>query len=77
MYTLNWAHRDFSRMRLHATFQTSLKHLRHVEEFIELMNAITNSDRFSRLPELIKERGDGAVLTILFDEAEERGIKNV
>ena len=51
------------------------KHLQHVEEFIELMNAITNSDRFSRLPELIKERGDGAGLTILFDEAEERGIK--
>ncbi len=39
------------------------------------MNAITNSDRFSELPKLIKERGDGAVLTILFDEAEERGIE--
>ena len=51
----------------------TLEHLKHVEEFIELMNAITNSDRFSSLPKLIKERGDEAVYTILFDEAEERG----
>ena len=52
----------------------TLEHLKHVEEFIELMNAITNSDRFSSLPKLIKERGDEAVYTILFDEAEARGI---
>ena len=37
--------------------ETSLEHLKHVEEFIELMNAITNSDRFSYLPEVMKERG--------------------
>ena len=60
---------------LEPTFTISVEHLKHVEEFIELMNAITNSDHFSRLPKLIKERGDDAVLTILFDEAEERGIE--
>jgi hypothetical protein len=47
---------------------------RITEEFIELMNAITNSDRFSSLPKLIKKRGDEAMYTILFDEAETRGI---
>ena len=60
---------------LEPTFTISLKHLEHVEEFIELMNAITNSERFSRLPKLINERGDSAMLTILFDDAEERGIE--
>ena len=47
--------------------------MKHVEEFIELMNAITNSDRFSALPKLIRERGGETMLTILFDEAEARG----
>ena len=54
-------------------FTISLEHLKHVEEFTELMNAITNSDRFSMLPKLIKERGGDNMLTILFDEAEARG----
>ena len=53
--------------------ETSLEHLKHVEEFIELMNAITNSDRFSYLPEVMKERGEDTMMTILFDEAEKRG----
>ena len=42
---------------------------------MELMNAVTNSRRFSELPTLIKERGEKTMWTILFDEAEERGEK--
>ena len=56
-------------------FMITAEHLKHVEEFVELMNAITNSDRFSYLPKLYKERGGGSMYTILFDEAEERGEK--
>ena len=56
-------------------FSITVEHLKHVEEFIELMNAITNSDRFSVLPKLIKERGGDTMMTILFDEAEARGEK--
>ena len=37
------------------------------------MNAITHTDRFSSLPALIKERGGDKMMTIMFDEAEERG----
>jgi len=44
------------------------------EELVELMNAITNSDRFSTIPKIVKERGEGSVFTIMFDEAEARGI---
>ena len=58
---------------LEPTFSITLNHLKHVEDFIDLMNAITNSNRFSELPKLIKERGDESMMTILFDEAEERG----
>ena len=58
---------------LEANFEITGEHLRHVEEFIELMNAITNSKRFSTLPKLVSERGDKPVLTYLFDEAEARG----
>ena len=54
-------------------FNITVDHLRHVEEFIELMNALTSSDRFSALPKLIKERGGDSMMTILFDEAEARG----
>jgi hypothetical protein len=54
-------------------FTVTPVHLNHVEEFIELMNAITNSKKFSDLPRLIKERGNDSMYTILFDEAEERG----
>ena len=54
-------------------FSVTLEHLNHVEEFIELMNAITNTDRFSDIPRLINERGGGSMYTILFDEAEARG----
>ena len=52
----------------------SLDHLKHVEEFVELMNAITNSKQFSILPAVMKERGDKTMMTILFDEAEARSI---
>ena len=58
---------------LEPTFSITLNHLKHVEDFIDLMNAITNSNRFSELPKLIKERGDESMMTILFDEAEARG----
>jgi len=56
-------------------FTVTPAHLIHVEEFIELMNAITKSRKFSDLPKLIKERGNESMYTILFDEAEERGEK--
>ena len=58
---------------LEPKFDITLEHLKHVEEFVELMNAITNSTRFSALPKLLKERGDETMMTILFDEAEARG----
>jgi len=54
-------------------YTITLDHLKHVEEFVELMNAITNSDRFSTIPKIVKERGEGSVFTIMFDEAEARG----
>ena len=54
-------------------FTLTLEHLKHVEEFIELMNALTNSDRFSDLPRLVNEHGGDTMMTILFDEAEARG----
>ena len=56
-------------------FSITVEHLKHVEEFIELMNAITNSERFSVLPKLMKERGGDTMMTILFDVAEARGEK--
>ncbi|MBR3142535.1 MAG: hypothetical protein IKF09_05200 [Clostridiales bacterium] len=54
-------------------FSLTLDHLNHVKEFIELMNAITNTDRFSDIPRLINEKGGDSMYTILFDEAEARG----
>ena len=54
-------------------FNITVDHLRYVEEFIELMNALTSSDRFSALPKLIIDRGGDSMMTILFDEAEARG----
>lgn len=65
-----------SRMRKEGetpVFSLTVEHLEHVAEFIELMNAITNSRRFSALPKLIKEHGGDTMMTILFDEAEARG----
>ena len=35
-------------------FTITLDHLKHVEEFIELMNAITNSYHFSSLPKFMR-----------------------
>ena len=54
-------------------YTITLEHLKHVEEFAELMNAITNSDRFSQIPKIAKERGDKNMYTLMFDLAEERG----
>ena len=61
---------------LEPKYTISLEHLKHVEEFTELMNAITNSDRFSNLPGLMKERGGAPMFTLLFDEAEAKGEAN-
>ena len=58
---------------LEPKYTISLEHLKHVEEFTELMNAITNSDRFSNLPGMMKERGGAPMFTLLFDEAEAKG----
>ena len=54
-------------------FTLTIEHLKHVEEFTELMNALTKSDRFSELPRLVNEHGGDTMMTILFDEAEARG----
>ena len=56
------------------TFRITLDHLQHVEAFKDLMNAVTNSRRFSGLPKFIEEKGGDAVLTVFFDEAEARGL---
>ena len=65
-----WFLRTAACMRVPAII---LDHLKHVEEYIELMNAVTNSKRFSDLSKLIKERGGDTMMTILFDVAEARG----
>lgn len=41
------------------TFSINPEHVKHVEEFIELMNAVTNSDRFSSLPRTIEKNEEG------------------
>ena len=58
---------------LEPEFTLTIEHLKHVEEFTELMNALTKSDRFSELPRLVNEHGGDTMMTILFDEAEARG----
>lgn len=58
------------------SFSINPEHVKHVEEFIELMNAVTNSDKFSSMPRFIEDneiRGGKSMWTILFDEAEARG----
>ena len=54
-------------------YNISLEHLENAREFAELMNAITNSKRFSEIPKIIKERGGKEVYTVMFDQAEARG----
>lgn len=59
------------------TFSINPEHLKHVEEFIELMNAVTNSNKFSSIPRVTedpKEGGGKSMWTILFDEAEAKGV---
>ena len=65
-----------NRMRkegLEPQYTITLEHLKHVEEYAELMNAITNSDRFSQIPKIAKERGDKNMYTLMFDEVEAKG----
>ena len=59
---------------LEPKFTLTIDHIKHVNEFMELMNALTNSKKFSDLPERIAERSEDVMLTYLFDEAEARGI---
>ena len=54
-------------------YTISLDHLQHVEAFAELMNAITNSDRFTDIPKIARERGTETMYTLMFDAAEARG----
>ena len=55
-------------------YNISLNHLKHTREFAELMDAITSSDWFSEIPNIIDERGDKEVFTVMFDQAEARGL---
>ena len=65
----NWMRKE----GLEPQYTITLEHLKHVEEFAELMNAITNSDRFSQIPKIAKERGDKNMYTLMFDEVEAKG----
>lgn len=56
-------------------FKYSLEQIKHVEEFVELMNAVTNSKQFSDLPMILNERGGETMWTYLFDNAREQGEK--
>ena len=55
------------------SFEVTVDHIKHVEEFADLMNALTNSKKFSSFPKLARGKEGGSMWTILFDEAEERG----
>ena len=54
-------------------FEVTADHLRHVEEFIDLMNALTRTRRFDSLKEMISKGGNKPMLTYMFDEAEAKG----
>lgn len=55
------------------TFNYPIEKMRHVEAVIELLNAVTNTDRFSDLGRLISERGNESMFTTAIDEAEMKG----
>ena len=59
---------------LDPVFELPLDELKHVEAVIDLMNALTNSRRFSDLAKFIEDGRKGTMMTYLFDEAEARGI---
>ena len=59
---------------LDPVFELPLDELKHVEAVIDLMNALTNSRRFSDLAKYIEDGRKGTMMTYLFDEAEARGI---
>ena len=40
------------------------ENLHHVNEFVELMNALTNSDMFSGLPGLMEKKGEEEIRPI-------------
>ncbi|MBQ8306937.1 MAG: hypothetical protein IJX90_12055 [Blautia sp.] len=55
-------------------FRMTVDQLKHVEEFFELMNAVTDTDWFSEMPEKVNERGgNGKMLTFILDEARAEG----
>ncbi len=58
---------------LEPKFQNSLGHIKHVEEFVELMNSMTNSKQFSDLPIILNKRGGETMWTYLFDDARNQG----
>ena len=55
------------------TFNYPIEKMRHVEAVTELLNAVTNTDRFSDLGRLISERGKESMFTTAIDEAEMKG----
>ncbi len=59
---------------LEPKFTLTLDHINHVNEFMELMNALTKSNKFLDLPRIAEERSNKIMFTYLFDEAEARGI---
>ena len=54
-------------------FEVTADHLRHVEEFIDLMNSLTKTRRFDALKYTITRGGELPMMTYMFDEAEARG----
>ena len=58
---------------LEPKFTLTLDHINHVNEFAELMRAITRSKKFIDLPKIIEQRSDNLMFTYLFDKAEARG----
>ncbi|MBR2528259.1 MAG: hypothetical protein IKE58_07310 [Blautia sp.] len=60
---------------LEPIFSLTLKHLTHVKEFIDLMNAITNSKIFTGLPDGVTERSDKTMMTYIYDDAYEKALK--
>ena len=53
-------------------YQYSLKHIRHVHEFMDLMNALTGSRNFDTLEKIIEE-GEKETMETVFERREARG----
>ena len=54
-------------------FEVTADHLRHLEEFIDMMNSLIHTRSFDSLKETISRGGDAPMMTYLFDEAEAKG----